>query len=264
MLVQIVLCSFRVLENTGHRCIVGVSSHQLTVGTLTQHMQGYSGRGVARVNAIESRQDILDGQMSSVLAKVDANTETLSELKTLLHRFMGSVKVADIGSPSESKSVVEQCSGAQVRNVEGLDALLSGRQENYIPITLQNEVQSGDLVDTPPDPIWSAAKTLLSISSPEHRGGGENCSGHPNVVSPTNDRSSKKEGQQELEVDPYTLPKSPDTLPKSQSVAKEVTPLPTLYLQLLSSRFVVVITNIVVTFELYCSLFISMTKVSLK
>jgi hypothetical protein len=45
--------------------------------------------------------------MSSVLAKIDANIETLSEMKTLLHRFMDSVKVADIGSPSESKSVVE-------------------------------------------------------------------------------------------------------------------------------------------------------------
>jgi hypothetical protein len=140
----------------------------------------------------------LDGQMSSVLAKVDANTETLSELKTLLHRFMDSVKVVDIGSPSKSKSVVEQHSGAQVRNVEGLDALLSGRQENYILVTLQNEVQSGDLVDTSPDPIWSAkgvgAKTLLSNSFPEHRGGGENCNGHQNVLSPTNDRSGKKEG----------------------------------------------------------------------
>jgi hypothetical protein len=93
-------------ENIGPRCIVGVSSLQLTVGTQTYDMQGYSGSGAARLNAI------LDGKMSSVLAKVDANTETLSELKTLLHRFMDSVKVADIGSPSESKSVVEQCSGA--------------------------------------------------------------------------------------------------------------------------------------------------------
>jgi hypothetical protein len=37
--------------------------------------------------------------MSSVLAKVDANTETLSELKTLLHRFMDFVKVVDIAAP---------------------------------------------------------------------------------------------------------------------------------------------------------------------
>jgi hypothetical protein len=71
-------------ENIGPRCIVGVSSLQLTVGTQTYDMQGYSGRGAARLNAIESWQDILDGKMSSVLAKVDANTETLSELKTLL------------------------------------------------------------------------------------------------------------------------------------------------------------------------------------
>jgi hypothetical protein len=176
----------------------------------------------------------LDGQMSSVLAKVDANIETLSELKTLFHRFMGSVKVADIGSPSESKSVVEQRSGVQVWNVEGLDVLVSGRHENYIPVNPQKEVQSRNLVDTPPDPIWSAkraaANMLLSISSPKHLGDGENYSGHPNIVSPTNDRSGKKEGQQELDVDPYALPKSPDTLPKPQSVAKEVTPLPTLHL----------------------------------
>jgi hypothetical protein len=46
------------------------------------------------------------------LAKVDANIETLSKLKILLHMFMGSVKVADIGSPSESKSIVEHRSGA--------------------------------------------------------------------------------------------------------------------------------------------------------
>jgi hypothetical protein len=208
--------------------------YQLTIGTLMQHMQGYSDRGTARINAIESRQDILDGQMSLVFAKVDTNIETLSKLKTLLRRFMGSVKVADIGSPLESKSVVKQHSGAQVQNVEGLDALLFGRHENYIPVNPQKEVQSGDLVDTPPDPIWLAkgavAKTLLSISSPEYRGSGENYSGHPNVVSPTNDRSGKKEGQQEPNVDPYALPKSPDTLSKPQSVAKEVILLPTLHL----------------------------------
>jgi hypothetical protein len=196
--------------------------------------------------------------MSSVLAKVDANTETLSELKTLLHRFKGSIKVADIGSPSESKSVVEQRSGAQVRNVEGLDALVSGRHENYIPANPQKEVQSEDLVDTPPDTTWSAkgaaANTLLSISSPGHWGDGENCSGRPNILSPTNNCSGKKEGQQEPDVDPYALPKSPGTLLKPQSVAKEVTPLSTLHLQLLSSQFVVVVSNIVATFELYCSL----------
>jgi hypothetical protein len=80
--------------------------------------------------------------------------------------------------------------------VEGLDTLISEHHENYIPVNPQKEVQSENLVDTPPDPIWSAkgaaANTLLSISSPKHRGNGENCSGHPNVVSPTNDHSGKK------------------------------------------------------------------------
>ena len=99
MLVQIVLCNFQVFENIGHRCSVGVSSYQLIVGALIHHMQGYYGRSSARINVIESRQDILEGQMSLVLAKVDANIKTLSKLKTLLHRFMGSIKVADISSP---------------------------------------------------------------------------------------------------------------------------------------------------------------------
>jgi hypothetical protein len=141
--------------------------------------------------------------------------------------------------------------------VEGLDALISEHHENYIPANPQKEVQSENLVDTPPDPIWSAkgaaANTLLSISFLGHRGDGENCSSRPNVLSPTNDRSGKKEGQQEPDVDPYALPKSPDTLPKPQSVAKEVTPLSTLHLQLLRSQFVVVVSNNVVAFELYCS-----------
>lgn len=40
-------------------------------------------------------------------------------------------------------------------------------------------------------------------------------------MSPSNDRSGKKEGQQELDVDPYVLLKSLDILPKPQSLAKE-------------------------------------------
>jgi hypothetical protein len=58
---------------------------------------------MARINAIENWQNILDGNMSSVLATVDANTKTLSELKTLLHKFMGFVKASDVASPSKSK-----------------------------------------------------------------------------------------------------------------------------------------------------------------
>ena len=49
----------------------------------------------------------MDGKLSSNLATIDANTETLSELKTLLHNFMGFVKASDIAIFSESKSAVE-------------------------------------------------------------------------------------------------------------------------------------------------------------
>jgi hypothetical protein len=82
------------------RGIVSVCRHPVTVGTIMHHLQGFSGRATARLNTIESWKNILDGKLSSILAIVDANTETLSELKTLLHNFMGSVKVSDIASPS--------------------------------------------------------------------------------------------------------------------------------------------------------------------
>jgi hypothetical protein len=111
--------------------IVSVCRHPITIGTIMHHLQAFSGRATARLNAIESRQNILDGKLSSVLATVDANTETLSELKTLLHKFMGYVKASDIASPSESKSAVEHRSTAQLCNVEGLAASLAGGNKHY-------------------------------------------------------------------------------------------------------------------------------------
>jgi hypothetical protein len=71
---------------------------------------------------------------------IDANIETLLELKTLLYKFMGSVKVLDIGNPFKSKSAVKHWSGAQVCNVEGLEVLLSGGHKNYTETTLEKKV----------------------------------------------------------------------------------------------------------------------------
>jgi hypothetical protein len=82
----------------------------------------------------------MDGKVSSILEMVDANTKTLFELKTLLHKLMGSIKLSDIGSPSKSRSVVEHRSGAQVCNVEGLEALLSSSHKNYTEATLKKEI----------------------------------------------------------------------------------------------------------------------------
>jgi hypothetical protein len=111
----IVLYCFTYSDEMFSRGIVSICRHPITVVTIMHHLQGFSGRATTRLNAIESRQNILDGKLSSVLATIDANTETLSELKTLFHNFMGSVKASDIASPSESKSAVEHYS-----NVEGL------------------------------------------------------------------------------------------------------------------------------------------------
>jgi hypothetical protein len=59
------------------------------------------------MTAIESRQDVLDGKMSLVLATVDANTVTLSKLKSMLAKFMGNPKAVDNDSLSESKSAID-------------------------------------------------------------------------------------------------------------------------------------------------------------
>jgi hypothetical protein len=131
IVVLMVLCCFTYLNEMFSRGIVSVCRHPVTVGTIMHHLQGFYGRATVRLNAIESRKNILHGKLSSVLATVDANTETLSELKTLLYKFMGSVKASDIASLSESKSTVEHRSTAQLCNVEGLATPLAGGNEHY-------------------------------------------------------------------------------------------------------------------------------------
>jgi hypothetical protein len=89
IVVFIVLCCFTYLNKMFSRGIVRICRHPVTVGTIMHHLQSFSSRATTRLNAIESWQNILDRKLSSVLAIVDANTETLSELKTLLRKFMG-------------------------------------------------------------------------------------------------------------------------------------------------------------------------------
>jgi hypothetical protein len=206
------------------RSIVSVCRHPITIGTIMHHLQGFSGRAMARLNAIESRQNILDGKLSSVLATVDANTETLSELKTLLHNFMGSVKASDIASPSESKLAVEHRSTTQLCNVEGLAVPLAGGNEHYTKATVQEEVELEEPIETSTDPIWTAkgvaVETFISISSPENRGDAEKSSARPKVASggkegaiatdPIYFNDGGNEGKREVDVDPYALPTSPD------------------------------------------------------
>jgi hypothetical protein len=235
----IVLCCFTYLNEMFSRCIVSICRHPLTVGTIMHHLQGFSSRATARLNAIESQQNILDGKLFSVLATVDANTGILSELKTLLHKFMGSVKAAYIASPSESKSAVEHCSTAQLCNVEGLAAPLAGGNEHYTKATLQEEAKLEEPVETSTDPIWTAkgaaVETLISISLPENWRDADKSSARLKVASegkegaivtdPIHFNDSGNEDKCEVDVDPYALPTSPDIQQKPQSVAKMVSPL---------------------------------------
>jgi hypothetical protein len=200
------------------------------------HLQGFSSRATARLNAIESWQNILDRKLSSTLATVDTNTETLSESKTLLHKFMGSVKASNIASPSESKSAVEHRSIAQLYNVEGLAARLAGGNEHYTKATLHEEEELEEPVETSTNPIWTAkggaAETLISISSPENRGDADKSNARLKVASrgkegvvatdPIHFNDGGNEGKREVDVDPYALPASPDIQQKPQSVAKMV------------------------------------------
>jgi hypothetical protein len=236
IVVLIVLCCFTYLNEMFSRGIVSVCRHPVTVGTIMHHLQGFSGRATARLNAIESWQNILHGKLSSVLATIDANTETLSELKTLLYKFMGSVKASDIASLLESKSVVEYCSTTQLCNVEGLAVLLAGGNEHYTKATLQEEVELEEPVETSTDPIWTAKggviETLISISSPENWRDADKSSAWPKVASrgkegaiatdPIHFIDGGNEDKREVDVDPYALPASPDIQQKPQSVAKMV------------------------------------------
>jgi hypothetical protein len=176
----------------------------------------------------------LDGKLSLVLVTVDANTETLSKLKTLLHKFMGSMKASDIASPSESKLAVEYCNTAELCNVEGLAVPLVGGNEYYTKATLQEEAELEDHIETSTNPIWTtkggAAETLINISSPDNRGDADKSSARPKVASggkegavatdPIHFNDGRNEDKREVNVDPYALPASSDIQQKPQSVAK--------------------------------------------
>jgi hypothetical protein len=223
IVVLIVFCCFTYLNEMFSRSIVSICRHPITVGTIMHHLQGFSGRATARLNAIESWQNIMDGKLSSVLATVDANTETLSELKTLLHKFMGSMKASDIVSPTKSKSAIEHCNTAQLCNVESLAGPLAGGNDYYTKATLQEEAELGELVETSTDLIWTAkgaaTETLISILSLENRGDADKTSARPKVASgskggavatdPIHFNDGGNEGKREVDMDPYALPASP-------------------------------------------------------
>jgi hypothetical protein len=91
----------------------------------------------------------LDGKIFAILAIIDTNIETLSELKLM---FMENVKESNNNSPSKSKSVAEHRNGAPVRTMEGQAVLKSslpkfGSDGKNKDVSLKTGSPSNDLVE---------------------------------------------------------------------------------------------------------------------
>jgi hypothetical protein len=107
---------------------------------------------ILRLKALESRQDVLENKISIVLVTVDANTETLSELKSIFAKFMCNIKESDGGNPSKSRSAVGHPSVAAlpaVEDIPGLDptSLDSQCVREEKELTLEKHVHAADDVD---------------------------------------------------------------------------------------------------------------------
>ena len=200
IVILIVLCCFTYLNEMFSRDIVSVCRHLVTVGTIMHHLQSLSSRATARLNTIESQQNIVDEKLSSILAIVDANTETLSELKTLLQKFMGSVKESNIASPSKSKSKLKETVGT-----------------------------SADPISTAKG---GAVEMLIGISSPENQGDADKSNTRRKVAfgdkegavttDPIHFNDGGNEDKREINVDPYSMAASVNIQEKPQSIAKMV------------------------------------------
>jgi hypothetical protein len=229
---------------------VRICGHAVNVVTLVVRMQGYSGPSVARLNAIERRQDVLDNKLSSVLATVDANTDTLAELKSMFTKFMGGHKPIDTDSPSESKSMVEHRSVAQDQNVESLLMLESGGQAKQLMLGQQDEQAPEHKVKMPPEvprarctTNTEAAHRAAQILAPKMVEKASKITSRPTTVKRGKEGVVKEgkqrddgtkaiefsddenEGGWEIDKDPYALLAVPAIKKKPQTMAKQVSPL---------------------------------------
>ena len=92
--------------------------------------------------------------MSTVLATVDSNMETLSELKSMFTKFMNVYKESDSGSSTKSHSLVHQQTRGKVIvviSVAGLDlpVVKSDTREKEKEKSLDNSVHFADQDETP-------------------------------------------------------------------------------------------------------------------
>jgi hypothetical protein len=76
-------------------------------GIWSDGLQGLSRKASQRIAAIESRQDDLDEKLSQILAGTKAHTEALDKLKAMFAKYVGRFRESNEGSPSVSKSALE-------------------------------------------------------------------------------------------------------------------------------------------------------------
>jgi hypothetical protein len=210
---------------------VRICGHAVNVVTLVVRMQGYSGPSAARLNAIERRQDVLDNKLSSVLATVDANTDTLAELKSMFTKFMGGHKPVDIDSPS----VLMLESGGQAKQ------LMLGQQDEQAPkhkVKMPPEVPRARYTTN-----TEAAHRAAQILAPKMVEKASKITSRPTTVKRGKEGVVKEgkqgddgteaiefsddenEGGWEIDKDPYALPAVPAIKKKPQTMAKQVSPL---------------------------------------
>jgi hypothetical protein len=108
-IVLIVFYCFTYLNEMFSKGIVSVCRHPVTVGTIMHHLQGFSGRATARLNAIESQQNILDGKLSS-------DPLGIEDIVTQVHWFCESIRHCEplrvqIGSRAPQHYPIVQCGG---------------------------------------------------------------------------------------------------------------------------------------------------------
>lgn len=149
-----------------------------TFVALTSKVQGLSAKNSSQLRAMESRQDALQEQMSTVLSTVHSQTETLSELKSMFLQFMTVQQKADSPSPTKSQSPVHQQSRAKVLpllSAEGLDLPVqkSGTRGKDKENSVDNSIHSADEAEAPASVIPSTKErtAITTEVSPAYEGG---------------------------------------------------------------------------------------------
>ena len=74
----------------------------------------------SRMSTLETKQEALEGRMSKIIETTAANRKALQELQLIFTKYMSRFKDNSEGSPSVSKSAIDNDVAAGVQNVPPL------------------------------------------------------------------------------------------------------------------------------------------------